>query len=276
MTFRFYNPAPVLHDLLGLEPCAGGTLAFFDRGTTTPRMTWADADKAVPNPNPVPLDSSGRVNNNVWLDGAYSVVLKNAAGATVWTRDVDSGSGAGQAIPALVTGEFLTNDGSNLAWAPVLEVPDPTGAEGHVLTVASGLPAWVPPAEPPVIPDPDIVIGTAPPSFRAGVSDSTTKILHQYGTGSAPASGARTTNAAISFPVPFDKIFCVMATPKQNVVGAHGIGATCAITGYTQGAASSGCTVNFNSADDGGDSGYQIINAIPFDWVAIGTVQVTG
>src|SRR5690606_24320964 len=131
-----------------------------------------------------------------WLDGAYSVVLKDAAGATIWTRDVDSGSGAGQAIPALVTGQFLTNDGSNLLWTEVLQVPDPTGAEGYRLTVASGMPAWTPEPEPPVIPDPDIVIGTAPPSFRAGVSDSTTKFLMQFGTGTAPASGARTTSSA--------------------------------------------------------------------------------
>lgn len=263
MTYRFYNPAPVLMDLLGLEPCAGGTLAFYDAGTTTPRMTWADADKAVPNPNPVPLDSSGRANNNIWLDGAYSVVLKDAAGATVWTRDVDSGSGAGQAIPALATGQFLTNDGSNLAWAPVLEVPDPTGAEGYQLTVASGMPAWTPMPEPEPIPEPDWDV--------VGQTLVLSGFAIQTGSATIPASSNYISSVGITFPKPFTELFYVGPAAGIVSVGSFGAGVTLSVTGYVPGTAATGCTINANCTDDGGD-GRAIASPVPVTWIAIGKV----
>lgn len=72
------------------------------------------------------------------------MVLKDAADQTVWPLDVDGGSDAGQAIPTLITGQFLINDGSNLAWAPIAEMPASTGAEGYQLEVVRGIPAWAP------------------------------------------------------------------------------------------------------------------------------------
>lgn len=258
MTYRFYNPAPVLHDLLGIDPCAGGSLAFFDRGTTTPRLTWADADQTVPNPNPVPLDSSGRVNNNVWLDGAYSVVLKDAAGATVWTRDVDSGSGAGQAIPTLITGQFLTNDGSNLAWAPIAELPDPTGAEGYQLEVASGIPAWVPKPEPPVIPDPDIDVQTG--SARIG------GLLIQWGTATAPPTGDYATFTSVNFPMPFAAP-PVFVKPQLTMVRAT---VSSLLADSVTSASATGCTFNFVVADSKEKTTDRIVNTINFNWMAIG------
>lgn len=263
MSYRFYNPAPVLHDLLGIEPCAGGSLAFFDRGTTTPRLTWADADQTVPNPNPVPLDSSGRVNNNVWLDGGYTVVLKDAAGQTVWTRDVDSGSGAGQAIPTLITGQFLTNDGSNLAWAPIAELPDPTGAEGYQLEVASGIPAWVPKPEPFIPPEPDWNVG-AKTLVLGGFAIQT-------GNATIPASSNYISSVGITFPAPFTELFYVGPAAGIVSVGSFGAGVTLSVTGYTHGMASSGCTINANCTDDGGD-GRAIASPVPVTWVAIGKV----
>lgn len=263
MTYRFYNPAPVLHDLLGIEPCAGGSLAFFDRGTTTPRLTWADAEQQVPNPNPVPLDSSGRVNNNVWLDGAYSVVLMDAAGQTVWTRDVDSGSGAGQAIPTLITGQFLTNDGSNLAWAPIAELPDPTDAEGYQLEVVSGIAAWVPKPDPYVPPEPDWNV-TEQALVLGGFAIQT-------GSATIPASSNYISSVGITFPKPFAELFYVGPAAGIVSVGSFGAGVTLAVTGYTPGMGAAGCTINANCTDDGGD-GRAIASPVPVTWVAIGKV----
>jgi len=266
MTYRFYNPAPVLHDLLGIEPCALGTLHFYDQGTTNPRTTWADADQAVPNPNPVPLDSSGRANNNIWLDGAYSVVLKDADGITVWTRDVDSGAGAGQAIPALVNGQFLTNDGVNLIWAPILEVPDPTGSEGYQLEVAGGIPTWVPKPAPYVPPEPDWGV------------DGQALVLGgfaiQTGTATIPASANYISSVGITFPKPFTELFYVGPAAGIVSVGSFGAGVTLSVTGFTAGMAASGCTINANCTDDGGD-GRAIASPVPVTWVAIGKVATS-
>lgn len=262
MTYRFYNPAPVLHDLLGIEPCALGTLHFYDQGTTNPRTTWADADQAVPNPNPVPLDSSGRANNNIWLDGAYSVALKDADGITVWTRDVDSGAGAGQAIPALVNGQFLTNDGVNLIWAPILEVPDPTGSEGYQLEVASGIPTWVPKPEPPPPPESDIGVQVGAAGYQW-----TNGLLIQWGSDSAPASGDKSTTKAASFPISFDEApYHIGLTPKLGTITQNG-SLVCAT--YTS-PASGGFTANFGLADDDNKSWKAINVTVPFTWMAIG------
>ncbi|AXI82903.1 hypothetical protein FUT69_10255 [Xylella taiwanensis] len=48
-------------DVQALRPLGGGHLQFYERGTTTPKLTWSDREKSVPNPNLVPLDSAGRI-----------------------------------------------------------------------------------------------------------------------------------------------------------------------------------------------------------------------
>jgi len=270
MTYRFYNPAPALMDLLGLKPCADGSLTFCEVGTTTEKDTWSDPGQSTPNANPVPLDSSGRTDTNIWLDGAYTITLRDGDGVVVWTRDVDSGQGSAATIPALVTGQFLTNDGSNLIWQDVRQVPDPSGSPEYILSTDGSNLIWIPQPEIPEPPAPDIVLTDTTAKF--GVSDSATKFLIQSGTGTAPTSSSRTTNAAITFDTPYAKIWHVSVSSQRSSVGTYGIGATSSVEGYTPGAASNGFTAVFNSADDGGGSGYTITNSIPFTWVAFGLV----
>ena len=74
--YRFYDPAPVFFDTLGVEKVENGTLTFYDIGTTNERDTWSDADLTVLNPNPVSLDSDGRASVNIFLDGDYTVKIE--------------------------------------------------------------------------------------------------------------------------------------------------------------------------------------------------------
>ncbi len=141
----------------------------------------------------MPLDASGRANVNIWLNGAYSVALQGADGTTIWTRDVDAGAGAGQTIPSLVSGQFLTNDGSNLLWSSLREVPDPTGSANMILSTDGSNLIWIP--QPTI---PDAPIEPISNGLRLGG-----KML-QWGSGSAPASGGHTTSTTITFPTPFD------------------------------------------------------------------------
>lgn len=67
-------------------PCAGCFLGTFIAGTSTPLATYADALGVTVNPNPVPLDSTGRA--NVFLgSSAYKFVLTTPASVTIWTED---------------------------------------------------------------------------------------------------------------------------------------------------------------------------------------------
>lgn len=61
---------------------SGGSLTFYQSGTTTPKAVYQDAALTIPHTNPVTLDASGSA--VIFLgSGAYRVLLKDAAGAQV-------------------------------------------------------------------------------------------------------------------------------------------------------------------------------------------------
>ena len=74
------------------NPLASGTLTFYITGTTTLLDTYTSSTLVTANPNPVVLDSEGRPANSgtaidIWLNGAYTIVLKNSAGTTIKSTD---------------------------------------------------------------------------------------------------------------------------------------------------------------------------------------------
>ncbi len=258
MSYRFFNPAPVFMDLLGLRPLAGGSLAFYELGTTTPKGTWSDPDLTIPNTNPVQLDSSGRANVNVWLDGGYSVRLLDALGATVWTRDVNDGAGGGAAIPSLQTGQFLTNDGANLLWDTVRQPPDPAGSTDYILSTDGSNLIWIP--QPTI---PDVPITTTNTSVK--VKD----MLDQWGTGNIPASGTKFSSVTINFPTPY------IAAPDVKVQIARGNGVVAA--GFlgclgVSSVSNNGFTVVWDLNLDNVGSQFNLTAPIPISWRAIGKV----
>lgn len=261
--YQFYNPAPVLSDLLGLKPASGGKLYFYSRGTTTPLDTYNTPEADTPNANPVQLDSAGRANTPIFLDGEYTVVCKDSGGATIWTRDVVSGAAAGATIPALETGKFLTNDGTNLIWADVRQMPDPTGSENQMpVTDGSGYVLQDVPA--PI--DPEIVVDTN--KFQAGVSTDETKFLIQMGADSAPASGTFTTTKSVAFTTPYAVAPKVIAwTTSSSQPAGPTVAERTAVS-------TTGFTYQFDVAEgDTGDA--SIVNPIPFEWIAFGNIEVT-
>lgn len=142
MSFRAWPPAIQFFDNTG-QVLADGSITFSDSGTTTPRDTWSDPGLTTPNPNPVGLDGAGRPDVDMWLEGSYRIVLRNALGATLVTLDNVIGP-VGIPSPTLQSGKFLTNDGTNVSWAVIRQVPNPTGQpDGHVLTTdGAGNTAW--------------------------------------------------------------------------------------------------------------------------------------
>lgn len=86
------------------NPLAGGKVWTLQPGTSGfgyLKASYADAGGLVVNANPVVLDASGEA--DVWLSGYTKLVLQDAAGNLVWSRDNVSsspaaGAGAGQWI----------------------------------------------------------------------------------------------------------------------------------------------------------------------------------
>jgi hypothetical protein len=66
------------------NPYAGGTINTYVVSTTTPKTTWTDSEETVANTNPIILDAAGRA--IIYGDGLYRLILKDAAGNTVWDQ----------------------------------------------------------------------------------------------------------------------------------------------------------------------------------------------
>lgn len=77
------------------KPLAGGKVYSYEAGTTTPQVTYTDVSGNTAHPNPIILDSAGRVPNSgeIWLTGAsYKFVLHTANDLLIETYDNVSGA----------------------------------------------------------------------------------------------------------------------------------------------------------------------------------------
>jgi len=70
-------------------PLNGGLIYTYQAGSTTPLATYTDVNGTIANSNPIVLDSSGRLPNEVWLTYGYNYkfVVKTSAGTTLGTYD---------------------------------------------------------------------------------------------------------------------------------------------------------------------------------------------
>lgn len=108
-------------DALGV-PLAGGTVAFYAPGTTTPKDTWSDFAQTILNSNPILLDSAGRA--LIVGSGSYRQVVKDANGNLIWDQTTAEpvtgapsfgGTSTGTANAQIVSaGTFTGADGSQI------------------------------------------------------------------------------------------------------------------------------------------------------------------
>lgn len=68
------------------NPLSGGKLYTYAAGTSTPQATYSDAAGAVPNANPVVLNSRGEA-TIFWSSAPYKAVLKDSADVEIWSQD---------------------------------------------------------------------------------------------------------------------------------------------------------------------------------------------
>lgn len=276
MAFRLFSKLNSFTGNTG-QLLAGGSLKFFDAGTTTPKAVYGDEELTVNNGVTVALDSSGRPNVDIWgaAGEAYFVELYDADAVKQGEADdVQDPAGPGTNIPALPgnTGKFLTNNGSVMLWQAIREVPDPTGQSGKVLGNDGTNLTW---QSLPTQVDPEITVGSA--SFQGGTSADATKYLIQSGIGTAPANASGvTTSVSVTFPAAYAAIHGVVVTPTIASVSATGAIPVAAVTGYTAGSAATSVTVNFRNPTDGdiNDATDYITSAVTFCWMAFGTVEV--
>ena len=70
-------------------PLSGGLLYAYQAGSSTPLATYTTISGTVANSNPIVLNSSGRLDNEIWLTYGYfyKFVLKDASGNLLGTYD---------------------------------------------------------------------------------------------------------------------------------------------------------------------------------------------
>ena len=70
-------------------PLSGGLLYTYAAGTTTPSTTYTTSAGNVAHANPIVLDSSGRVSEEIWITTGsnYKFVLKTSGGSQIWSKD---------------------------------------------------------------------------------------------------------------------------------------------------------------------------------------------
>jgi microcystin-dependent protein len=96
------------------RPLAGGFLYFYASGTTTPQSAYQDSSLTIAHPNPIELDSAGRVPVFYLADGAIKIRLTDSGGVPIIAADnllvigPSSGSGGSASVDAttvLATGD---------------------------------------------------------------------------------------------------------------------------------------------------------------------------
>jgi hypothetical protein len=83
MAAPIINPEPQFADANG-TPYAGGSLASYIVGTSTPKSTYLDPGLTALNTNPIVLNSAGRC--VMFGDGEFRLVLRDAAGNLIWDQ----------------------------------------------------------------------------------------------------------------------------------------------------------------------------------------------
>lgn len=69
------------------RPVASGSITFYDTGTTNLRAIYTNSAMTVSAANPQTLDSSGRMSQNIYGSGSFTVLVRTSSGTTVFSRD---------------------------------------------------------------------------------------------------------------------------------------------------------------------------------------------
>ncbi len=257
--FRLYDQHPLYWTTLGAQ-AAGGSLNFYNTGTTTPKSVYGEKALTTNNGATLTLDSGGRPSVDIWLSGSYRVILKDAGGATIWSRDdVEESGGSGTALPALVSAQFLTNNGAVTSWAAIAQVPDPTGNAGEQLGTDGTAVFWEP--KPTVsVPVADIV--------QDATSLKVKSMLMQTGTDATTSYATKTASRAVTFAKAYDVApLHVSITPTNSSVASGGGLPTVSATGIS----TTGFTANFAVGEiDDTQAQYNFNVNVTFNWLAIG------
>jgi len=86
------------------DPANGWKVHTYEPGTLTNKPTYTDSASGIANANPVVLNARGEA--DIWWDGGYKVVIKDANDVVIYTVD---NYGAGEEVAIFSAGNWITN-----------------------------------------------------------------------------------------------------------------------------------------------------------------------
>jgi hypothetical protein len=263
--FRPLPPLFTFHGLTG-QLLPDGYLKFYVAGTTTPANVYGDEAMETNNGPTIQLDASSRANVQIWGDTAVSYDVEiYAADDSIQgsAENLSVPGGTGTAIPELVDGEFITSDGSQLLFAAIRQVLDPTGQNNKILGVVGDALAWV--AKPANGANGTSDTSATSTSFKVG------SFLGQTGSDTAPASSNKTTTKNVTFAKAYDSapVF-IGIDPVDGGNTPSGVFPIWNVTARS----TTGFTVTFDTTTGGtsadNQAGSDITDAINFKYFALG------
>lgn len=90
------------------DPLGSGKLYFYESGTTTPKITYADINFTIPNTNPVILTAAGR-QPNIFFNGVAKAILADKNDVQILVRDPVGETGTNFGDPWVATRIYSTN-----------------------------------------------------------------------------------------------------------------------------------------------------------------------
>lgn len=262
-SFRVIDPFAYFDEALAI----GGSAKFYEAGTTTPADVFADPDLTVNNGSSVAVGTDGRLKKETWGDAtkSYRARIYKKDGTLIRDRDNIGVAGAGGlTIPSLVTGEFLTNNGTSLDWAAIRQLLDPTGATGK--TIMSNGTAWVftaMPSDGENGKNADVTV-TASSAVIGSGSPTSDKLLIQSDSVTLEATGTHTTDKNVSFTTQFKSLFgSPMLVSNSSSVSPSGYAPI--VSALNPSTSGFGCHAE-------GNDGEKIINNVIVSWIAIGSI----
>ena len=183
---------------------SGGKIYTYAAGTTTPQTTYTSVSGTTANPNPIILDSGGRLPEDMWLTEGlkYRFVLKDSDNVQIGEYDDIAG------INDITTG--------TVPWSIITGTPTTVAGYGitNALTTTVAAATYAPLASPtftgtPLIPDNDTVSANFAVGYReapqVSKTDNYTLVLADRGKSILMNGTSKTltipANSAVAFPV---------------------------------------------------------------------------
>lgn len=189
-------------------PLAGGRLYTYAAGTSISQATYQDSAGATPHTNPVILDARGE--RQIYWDGAYDVILRDASDALIWGPERLDSTGYGNGGTGGTGTAGASGNSTGIAYLyqwSTTQPANPTGTSSYTWATAvhdnySGVDGWttVVPGNPGT---PGVLLWVASKPLSAAATVATTLVSWTTGftvaawtqngaTGTAGAPGLKT------------------------------------------------------------------------------------